>query len=124
MGNKYFYSYYQFGKLFPSSVTDSAKAFSLNYKSKSLFSFLATKYQDPHAIDKILKTTKQLNEVNDVMSDSITQMLKNQSSAENTLTSAEQLTRDALVFKKTSKQLKNHVKCRIYKVIHICVCEE
>jgi len=84
-----------------------AKENSLNAKAKKFLKPLCEKFATPAGADKTHKVLEQVDKVKAQMQDNIAGMMKNQESAESLNEKSAQLSEQANVFKKNSKQLKN-----------------
>jgi hypothetical protein len=99
----------------------SATKDSLTSKSKTLFSALCNRYEDPSKVDKASALLEKVDEVKSQMQSNIATMLANQEKAEGIAEVSEQLNEQAQVFKKKSTDLKKQMRCKDMKMTIIIV---
>ena len=88
----------------------------MNKKAKKVLTAMCNKYETPQKVDSALRVIEQVDGVKAQMADNIAGMLKNQESAESLNQKSAELSEQANVFKKNSKQLKNTMRWKNLKM--------
>jgi len=94
----------------------SATPNTLTKKSKPMFSSICKKYDDLSSVDKASALQVKIDAVKGTMQGNIATMLQNTEKAENIAQQSDQLTEQASVFKKKSKDLKRQMRCKNLKM--------
>eukprot|EP00602_Paraphysomonas_sp_CaronLab_P011159 CAMPEP_0185040938 /NCGR_PEP_ID=MMETSP1103-20130426/39637_1 /TAXON_ID=36769 /ORGANISM="Paraphysomonas bandaiensis, Strain Caron Lab Isolate" /LENGTH=207 /DNA_ID=CAMNT_0027580465 /DNA_START=149 /DNA_END=769 /DNA_ORIENTATION=- len=87
----------------------------LDVSAHSMLTSFLDKYEDLESIDAISSAQQKLEAVKGTMSENITLSLQNLDRTDKVMTMAEDMNKDAMVFKRNAKTLRERVCCRAYK---------